>query len=47
VQAIAFPLTTVLPLPVVATECCTGCGACVGACPVHAIELRSSRREAA
>lgn len=38
-RAIRFPMTSAVPAPQVATACCTGCGACVSACPSSAISL--------
>lgn len=46
-RAIAFPLTTRVPLPAIDTAHCTGCGACVGVCPVDAISLVARATEAA
>lgn len=38
-RAIAFPLTSSVPVPLIDPERCTGCGACVGVCPTRAIAL--------
>ena len=40
-RAIRFPLSTAVPVPAIDVECCTGCGACVGVCPVAAISIRA------
>jgi ferredoxin-type protein NapF len=39
-QAIVFPLTSAMPTPSLDAARCTGCGACVGVCPVGAITLQ-------
>ena len=39
--AIRFPVTRSIPVPLVASDRCTGCGACVAGCPSGAITLRS------
>lgn len=45
--AIRFPLTRAIPVPHVADDRCTGCGACVAGCPSGAIHLQAtSGREA-
>jgi len=45
-QAVRFaPRIGGPPLPDVLSEACSGCGACVGACPVKAISLQHSQRE--
>lgn len=46
-QAVRFPLTTSIPHPIVDGDRCTGCGACVGACPTDAMTLHRRERESA
>lgn len=46
-QAVRFPLQARIPVPVVDADRCTGCGACVGVCPVDAMTLRQQEREPA
>jgi len=38
-RAIAFPVTSRVPLPSIDSARCTGCGACVGVCPTQAVAL--------
>jgi ferredoxin-type protein NapF len=40
-RAIAFDPARPVPTPVIDTEQCSGCGACIGVCPASAIDLRS------
>jgi ferredoxin-type protein NapF len=43
-QAIRFPLAVgKMPRPLIDTQACTGCGACVGPCPEIAITMVSGR----
>ncbi|MDI9237461.1 ferredoxin-type protein NapF [Lysobacter sp. LF1] len=46
-HAIAFPLTSRVPVPSIDAARCTGCGACVGLCPVDAISLKAHATEPA
>ncbi|MBF6022471.1 ferredoxin-type protein NapF [Lysobacter niastensis] len=46
-QAITFLVMTAVPAPAVDAARCTGCGACVGICPVAAISLHHPARETA
>lgn len=46
-SAIAFPVSRAVPVPRVDADRCSGCGACVGACPVAAIGLHSAAGEGA
>jgi ferredoxin-type protein NapF len=46
-RAIAFPLTSRIPVPVVDADRCSGCGACVAICPAGATSLQSTPREIA
>ncbi|WP_172203390.1 ferredoxin-type protein NapF [Niveibacterium sp. COAC-50] len=42
VTAITFrPQLRALAQPAIDASCCTGCGACVGVCPSHAVALRA------
>lgn len=44
-RAITFPLAAAVPTPSIDTTRCTGCGACVGICPVAAISLHVAQTE--
>jgi len=46
-SAIRFPPTRAVPRPTVEADRCTGCGACVGACPTAAIALAAPSEEMA
>lgn len=46
-RAIGFPMTTSVPAPSIDAARCSGCGACVSACPVDAIALRPTATEEA
>lgn len=44
-RAIRFPLAAgKIPHPIIDTEACTGCGACIGPCPETAISMASERK---
>ncbi len=47
-QAVRFPLLRAgVPLPVIDTDRCTGCGACVSVCPTRALALHRTEGEPA
>ena len=44
VRAISFPQVGLAGVPLIDTQLCTGCGACIGPCPTDAITARAQDR---